>query len=115
MGNIGAYIGELLGYSALQIPELIQLISRHLKKYLAKRRSVIKNLVPNTTQIQIKEALPTNISQLSITTNPNSDVLRKIQLELEHMSQRFDTLETFTHKMNEKLEEYLDEKRMQIE
>ena len=62
------------------------------------------DVVSHTTQLQVKEALSTNINQLSITTNPNTDILRMIQSELEHISQRIDTLETFMLKMNGKLE-----------
>ena len=107
MGNIGAYIGLFLGYSALQIPDLIQLVSRNFKKYLAKSRSIKHNVVPYTTKIHVKEDLPEIINQIS-TTNPNFDVLCMIHEKLEHISQRIDTLEKFTLKMNQKLEEIVE-------
>ena len=69
MGNIGAYIGLFLGYSALQLPDFIVLVSQHFRKYLTKRRSVMANVVTITTQLQVKEELPTAVNQLSITSD----------------------------------------------
>ena len=65
VGYIGGYIGLILGYSLLQIPQLIQLISRHLKKYLANRSSDEYN---DTTHVNVEEALCENINYGPTTT-----------------------------------------------
>ena len=83
------------------------MVSRHFNKYLAKRKSVIHDVVAHTTHLLVKEALPKNFNQLLIATNPNSDVLHMIQSERVHLSQRIDTLEKITLKMNEKLEKII--------
>ena len=65
VGYIGGYIGLILGYSLLQIPQLIPLLSRHLKKYLAKRSSEEYN---DTTQVNVEEASCKNNKYGSTTT-----------------------------------------------
>ena len=67
VGYIGSYIGLILGYSILQIPHLISLISRQLKKYLAKRQSDVDN---DTTKIHVEEAISENVNYGSTTTTP---------------------------------------------
>ena len=65
IGYIGGYVGLILGYSLLQIPQLISLVSQHLKKYLAKRSADEYN---DTTQVNVEEALSKHINYGSPTT-----------------------------------------------
>ena len=94
-----------MGYSALQIPDLIRLVSRHFTKYIGKKRSFIHNVVPYTTKIQITEVFSANMNHFSTPSNPNSEVLQRIKSELENISRRIDSLEKFTLKMNDRLED----------
>ena len=70
VGYIGSYIGLILGYSLLQIPQMIPMISRHLKKYLAMRSSDEYN---DTTQVNIEEASCENIKLGSTTTTTSAE------------------------------------------
>ena len=65
VGYIGGYVGLILGCSLLQIPQLISLISRHLKKYLAKQSSDEYN---DTKQVNVEEASCKHINYGSPTT-----------------------------------------------
>ena len=51
MGNVGGYIGLFLGYSILQIPDVILFFVGKIRKYL-KKRSTIN---PNTLDITVQE------------------------------------------------------------
>ena len=43
VGHIGGYIGLILGYSLLQIPELILLLSTNAKKYVRNRAASVSS------------------------------------------------------------------------
>jgi len=66
IGYIGGYVGLILGFSLLQIPQLISLISRHLKKNLTKRSCDESN---DNTQVNVEEASCENINGGSTTTS----------------------------------------------
>ena len=100
VGSIGAYIGLFLGYSILQIPDFIQLISPQFKKYLAKRKTDVYIGVKHATNVHVQAAISENTKYGSQRTNPNSEILRihvmlRMQSELENMSQRMDAIENF--------------------
>ena len=67
VGYIGGYVGLILGYSLLQTPQLILVISRQLKKHAEKQSS---DEYHDTTQVNIEEAGPenTNFGSTTITT-----------------------------------------------
>ena len=96
-----------MGYSALQIPDFIQLMFQYFKKYLTKRKSVVHIVVQHALKIDVKKALSDNINELATTTNPIHDSLQIIQLELEHISQKVDALEKIALKINGKPENVL--------
>ena len=98
MGNIGAYIGLFLGYSALQILDLMQFVSREFKKYHDKRRSTIHDAAQHTSEIHVKTVIRHNINQCLTKGNPNSDVLCIILTELELISEKVDALEKIISK-----------------
>ena len=77
VGYIGGYVGLILGYSLLQIPQLILLISRHLKKHAKKQSSDEYN---DTTQVNIEEAgrENTNFGSTTITTPKTTSALTYI-------------------------------------
>ena len=62
VGYIGAYIGLFLGYSILQMPELILLLSRNVKKYFNKTEVSVTNTLSRTQEILVKQILSNNIS-----------------------------------------------------
>ena len=94
-----------MGYSLLQIPELIQHLFLHFEKYLSKRRTVAHTGTQHITYVKSKEELSENVSHVTMTTNPNYDVLRMMQSEIERISQ--EAIENFALKINEKKEELL--------
>ena len=104
MGNIGAYIGLFLGYSALQIPDFIQWVTRQFRKYFPKRRSVTHNVAQHTSAIHVQEAVLDNSNQCSTSSNPNYGVLSKIQSELERVSEKVEALEKVCTILTEKEE-----------
>lgn len=77
----------------MQIPDLIQLGSRQFKKYLAKRRSAINANMQHTLNIHVNEELSEKSIQSSTTRNPTHELLRKMQLDLDLISQKVDSLE----------------------
>ena len=56
IGNIGGYIGLCLGYSLLQIPELLLALFRKTNKfYLAMGEKASENIVPNSRVLVVAE------------------------------------------------------------
>jgi len=55
VGTIGGYIGLFLGFSLLQIPGLILLITRNAKKYFTKLGSTKNNVVKVNTKMDIRD------------------------------------------------------------
>ena len=102
VGSIGGYIGLFMGFSLLQFIDFIQL---QFKKYLKKRGKDVSTGIKNTTDFHVKAALSENIDYNSKTTNPIASVLRIIQSELEHITQRVEAIEHFILKSNVKTEE----------
>ena len=91
VGYIGAYIGLFLGYSLLQIPDLILLLSRNAKKYFGKRNASVHNDLPHPTKIYVNERLPNNIGLISTTRNTDCGCKHTsclLRSELEQMSQK---------------------------
>lgn len=100
VGNVGGYIGLCLGYSLLQLPDLILWISRKTKKYYENKRSRSDNTVP----FPLEETQFANGSH----SKGNSEeqgiykALYFVQIEQTKMAQRIDILTEFMNKMNEK-------------
>ena len=90
VGLIGGYIGLFLGYSLLQIPDLILLLSENAKKYFRKWAAHVANDSSQSTEIQVKEVLSNHIGLK--TTTRSSDCCCKyapwlLQSELKQLSQ----------------------------
>ena len=99
VGYIGAYIGLILGYSILQIPDLILLVSRNAKKYLVSRNASGTNNLSRPLTICVKEQL-SNTNGLETTTRntiygcqrsawiPQSDLEQIISQKMSDFSQQ---------------------------
>ena len=103
----------LLGYSLLQIPDLIILLSRKLEKYFAKKK-IIRNYVSQLLQqININEQSSNNFV---LETTPgkkycnSKEDINELQLELEKVSAKFQRkLDSFSHELKGEIK-FLKEK-----
>jgi hypothetical protein len=69
VGYIGGYIGLFLGYSILQIPDLILLVSAIIKKYFRKSAVDVTRSLSQPTKIHVKEVASNNIGLETTTRN----------------------------------------------
>ena len=100
---MGGYIGLCLGYSFLQIPDLILMIVRKLKKYYAElrhRQGAVSVTGPLPLRIDVQEKQSNNgpdtrenIPELDI-----YDVVHSLQIEQNKMTEKMDEL---TERMNQ--------------
>ena len=87
VGYIGAYIGLFLGYSLLQIPDLIQFVSRKAKQYIRNRTPNVINILPLPTQVHVKEQISNSDDVEIETTCPRfKHTPRSLQSELAQIS-----------------------------
>ena len=91
-----------MGYSLLQIPDFIQLVSEKFKKYLAEGKASSEKTIEHTTKIFVREQLPEHAENRPNTENLILEILRRMQSDLEHQCQRINELENFTFILNEK-------------
>ena len=90
VGNAGGYIGLLLGYSVLQIPEFFLLILKNLKRYFLEIRGGQDRIAP----------LPIPVASLetSLTKNENAKSneldlqINDIRVELKRITEKLDKL-----------------------
>ena len=55
IGYIGGYIGLILGYSLLQIPDFVVMLYLKVKKYLEKSNATVTNASPCPQEINVEE------------------------------------------------------------
>ena len=91
VGYIGAYIGLFLGYSLLEIPDLIRFMCRKAKKYFENRKSNVTNILPHPTKVNVTEQISNNtVLQMTTTYSGLENTSRSLQSELEQISREVD-------------------------
>ena len=85
VGNVGGYIGLCLGYSFLQIPDLILWIIQKLKKYFPTLRSRRNSVGPFPLRMVANEP--------QLENRPDSEAHNQdLELELNKLKERMDKL-----------------------
>ena len=91
VGYIGAYIGLFLGYSILQIPDLILLLSRKAKKIVGGIPASKTNSLPSTTKLyfqdNVSKSAPLETSKINI-RHSCEQTQTQLQSQLEQISQK---------------------------
>ena len=83
VGNVGGYIGLSLGYSILQVPEVILCVVGKKRKYLMKRSTI----TPHTLDITVQER---GLSVHRNTMEQNTNNLMNSQIKLEETISKID-------------------------
>ena len=131
VGNIGGYVGLLLGYSILQIPEMIVVIARQLKRWYIERHSRVETIhIDHTLNIherrlnmdngskQMEKDLNSSIAsnsfeigdqniELPMAENGNEvyDMIRNIHDEIQYLKIAIDKIESNKNKTNQTTKE----------
>ena len=90
VGYIGGYIGLFLGYSLLQIPDLIIFLSAMVKKCFRKSVAHVTRSLSQRTITHVDQISSNNIELGTTTRNADcvyEHTLSSLQSELEQMSQ----------------------------
>ena len=103
IGNIGGYVGLLLGFSILQAPELLLGLFGTINRFYSQAitRSSI-NVMPNAQVIGNNETLPVaTLSESGIPTENKNEI---INLKFNRINNRLDRLEELLFDLANKIE-----------
>ena len=100
VGNVGGCIGLYLGYSLLQIPDLIIFLAEWSRKFISERRSKPTEVQLYVNKINALEASPKNMLSLKVEC-PEIDAN-------DTVAQKVNKLVDITLKMNETMNELIN-------
>ena len=99
VGNSGGYIGLCLGYSLLQIPNLILFVMKKLKKYSSELRSRQNSIGMPGMHTSVHKNHLNNIPE-SKANNPEKKTYEAVQLLQIQLRNMTETMETLRERMN---------------
>ena len=111
IGNVGGYIGLVLGYSIVQIPDLILFLFWKLRKYYLqhKQRNYINPTSNPSCSILVKETQMGKVaeSNTKIQENDIYKILHSLKMDLDKTNQKIDS----TNQKVDRLSEVILEKK----